>query len=84
MRNSCVSYISIYVWKSHEKLWELRRGGHAVSQGEEERRRRRAKVNKIKIYLSKVLKMSRNNLAWKTCPQDRYQGSQEACSVDEV
>lgn len=40
------------------------------SQGEEERRRRRrAKVNKIKIYLSKVLKMSRDNLAWKTCPR---------------
>lgn len=36
--------------------------------------RRRAKVNKIKIYLSKVFKMSRNNLVWKTSPQDGDQG----------
>lgn len=69
-----------------EITWEnsdLREDGHAVSQ-EEEWRRKRAKVNKIKIYLSKVLKISRNNLVWEASTQSGSESSQGVCSLDEV
>lgn len=71
-RRESVSEISIHVWKSRGQSVNEEEVGMQSSQGEEERRRRRrAKVNKIKIYLSKVLKVSRDNLAWKTCPRIR-------------